>query len=114
MASRRHEHQNNEARLEQEHQTRMSNYKREIDNAIAQRQLNIQNEWSRLRNWESQINTEHERHTSDLNAKRDAFLANYRRQMEILQRELNEARNHRDNNQKEVNRLKLELQKLRQ
>jgi len=91
----------------------MSNYKRDIDNLVAQRQHNIQNEWSRLRNLESQIENEQERHVNDLNQRRDAFLASYRRQSEQLQRELQEARQHRDNNQREVNRLKAEIQKLR-
>lgn len=109
LNQRRIDHQKNESRLDQETQLRMTNYRREVDTAVNTRQNNINNEWTRLKTLNTTIENEHQRFKEDLNQKRDTFLANYRKQYDILQRELNDALNQRDVNQQDLDRLKREL-----
>ena len=92
----------------------MTEYKRNIDTLVNNRQTAINNEWQRLRSLETNIQSEHQRFIDDLNFKRDSFLANHRKQYEQLQRELNEAMKLRDRNIEREAELRRKINQLRQ
>jgi len=106
LAQRRTDHANEMQRLDHESQMKMNQYRNQIEDLVNQRQQKIKNEVNRLLNLRNKIEGEHQQHKLELQQKREAFLAEFRRQKEILEREIDEAKHRRDENQQILNQTK--------
>ena len=76
----------------------MNKYKADIEFAIKQRQIKIDNEKQRLADLDNQIESTQRQHKAELKQQTDAFLADYRNKKQILEGEIMEAKQLRDRN----------------
>lgn len=88
----------------------MNQYRNQVEDLVNQRQQRIKNEQSRLINLRNKIEGDHQQHKRELQQNREMFLAEYRRQKEILEREIDEAKRIRDENMQKLNDANEELQ----
>lgn len=97
------------ARLDRESQIRMNQYRNQMEDLVNQRQQKIKNEQNRLINLRNKIEGDHQQHKRELQQRREAFLAEFRRQKEILEREIDEARRRRDESLQKLQQAKEDL-----
>lgn len=113
LAQRRKDHADEQARLDRESQHKMNQYRNQIEEMVNQRQNRIISEQNRLINLRNKIEGDHQQHKRELQQRREAFLAEFRRQKGILEHEIEEARRRRDDAQRRLNQTKEELQQQR-
>lgn len=113
LAQRRQDHADEQARLDRESQHKMNQYRNQIEDMVNQRQNKIKSEQNRLINLRNKIEGDHQQHKRELQQRREAFLAEFRRQKGILENEIEEARRKRDEAQRRLNQTKEELHQQR-
>jgi len=96
LTQRRKDHQNEMSRLDRESEQKMNQYRSQVEDQVKARQQRIQVEQNRLITLRNKIEGDHQMHKREIQQRREAYLADFRRKQDVLNQEVLDAKRRRD------------------